>query len=162
MSFKLTIPKAPIRILGRDKSKNDLDLFWERVKKDEVSILSIDHFAEDDTHMVEDFYDLDQPPEEEIQQEDLFAEDEEPETMSLDYIGMQEESPTGSTFSMKTAKTKCSSDIDLRPMKCQTTPLNPAAHPFQPQTPLAAPAHREPKPKKTRPQCPSQKIKAKE
>ena len=33
-------------------------------------------------NMVEDFYDLDQVPEEEIQQEDLFAENATPETTS--------------------------------------------------------------------------------
>ena len=57
------------------------------------------HCAEDDTHMVEDFHDQDQPPEEEIQQEDLFTEDKEPEPMQVDYMAMQEESPMGSTIS---------------------------------------------------------------
>merc|ERR1712029_1211329 len=56
--------------------------------------------------MVEDFYDLDQPAEEETLQEDLFADNDEPETMSCDYMGMQEKSPTGPTISMKSVKIK--------------------------------------------------------
>merc|ERR1719495_1528129 len=49
-------------------------------------------------------------------------------------------------------------------MKCQITPLNPAAHPFQPQTPLAVPVRGEPKPKDTatmsKPENQGQKIDA--
>ena len=55
--------------------------------------------------MVEDYYDLDLP-QEETEPEDLFAEDEEPATMS-DYMGMQEESSTEPTISMKSVKIRC-------------------------------------------------------
>ena len=57
-------------------------------------------------NMVEDFYDLDNLPDE-TETEDLFAEDEEPAKMSCDYMGMQEESSTEPTISMKSVKIRC-------------------------------------------------------
>ena len=56
--------------------------------------------------MVEDFYDLDQVPDEEDQQEDFFAEEEESE-LTTDYMSMQEESFKDSSISMKSVKIKC-------------------------------------------------------
>merc|ERR1712029_214268 len=75
--------------------------------------------------MVEDFYDLDQPAEEETLQEDLFADNDEPETMSCDYMGMQEKSPTGPTISMKSVKIKyCRVDCGCG-CTCKDNPSDP-------------------------------------
>ena len=57
-------------------------------------------------NMVEDFYDLDQVPDDEIQQEDFFAEEEE-SALTTDYMSLQEDNLKESSISMKSVKIKC-------------------------------------------------------
>ena len=82
-------------------------------------------------NMVEDFYDLDQAPEEDTLQEDLFEEDAEPETMSCDYMNMQEEASADSAVSMKSVTVRCDridvapSDVIVRRVAVSPSPAFP-------------------------------------
>ena len=58
-------------------------------------------------NLVEDFYGLDAVHDEENLQEDFFAEDQESD-LTTDYMAPQEETPQGSSFSMKSVRVRCS------------------------------------------------------
>ena len=72
MSFKLTIPKAPDLITTGQSSQappgtSKMYANFCREHRGAYDFMAM-HCAEDDTHMVEDFHDQDQPPEEPNQQ----------------------------------------------------------------------------------------------